>query len=101
MQVDVNGTNVGVGVIGLIMEVEVDGLGPDVVTVPAQLAMAGGVSNPNRGVTEKVAQAADRIKFVMGPGRGQGLAYRLVVRDQLRYVFKHSVVEHGELQHLC
>lgn len=86
MQVDVNGTNVGAGVIGLTWEVELDGLGANVVSVPAQLEAAGNVLNVNRSATEKAVQAPDRLKFVMGPGRGQGLTFRLIVRDQLRYV---------------
>jgi hypothetical protein len=82
----VNGTNVGAGLIGLSLSVEVDGLQSDIVTIPVQSMTPGGVLNPVRSTSEKVLQAPDRIEFVMRPGRGQGLTFWLVVRDQLRFV---------------
>ncbi len=87
-----NGTNVGVGLIGLQLEVEVDGVAPDPVTVPVFSLVAGGVVNPIRGPDERAIQSPDRIKFTMVPGRGLGLSYRLVVRDLFRFVHLPVVV---------
>jgi hypothetical protein len=84
VQVNVNATNVGAGLIGLHLEVEVDGVAPDLVVLPLTAMVPGGVANPDRALGEAVVQNDDQLRFQMAPGRGQGLAYRLVVRDLIR-----------------
>ena len=86
VQVSVNGTNIGAGLIGLSLLVEVDGLGPDLVTLPLTALTPGGVLNPVRSPGEPVVQGPDRLRFTMAPGRGAGLSYRLLVRDLVRCV---------------
>ena len=81
-----NGTNIGAGLIGLSLLVEVDGLGPDLVTLPLTALTPGGVLNPVRSPGEPVVQGPDRLRFTMVPGRGAGLSYRLLVRDLVRCV---------------
>jgi hypothetical protein len=87
VQVSVNGTNIGAGLIGLSLLVEVDGLGPDLVTLPLTALTPGGVLNPVRSPGEPVVQGPDRLRFTMVPGRGAGLSYRLLVRDLVRCVW--------------
>jgi hypothetical protein len=81
LQVDVNAANVGAGLIGMAMEIEVDGVGADLVYVPLTSMRMGGVANPDRAPTQALVQNPDRLRFVMPPGRGEGLSYRVVVRD--------------------
>ncbi len=51
---------------------------------PARSRPAGGIANPDRSPEDKVVQWPDRMRFTMEPGRGEGLSYRLVVKDLVR-----------------
>jgi hypothetical protein len=89
-EVAVNGSNIGAGVVGLDFSIEVDGLSNDVVSLPLVSLVPGGIVNPVRSPTERALQAPDVMRFKMVAGRGQGLAYRLVVRDLLSEVTLRS-----------
>jgi hypothetical protein len=82
-EVFVNGSNIGAGVIGLDFGIELNGLANDLIVLPLTGLVGGGVVNKNRDPSEKVVQAPDSLKFTMVAGRGQGLTYRLVIRDLL------------------
>jgi hypothetical protein len=84
-QVSVNGTNVGAGVFGVTYEIEVDGVLPDVLTIPVRFLQPGGIANPGRAYGAAVLQHADRVVFLLPQGRGVGLTYQLVVRDEIRW----------------
>jgi hypothetical protein len=88
--VTLNGTNVGLNQLGVAVDVEIDGLRSDVVTVKVESALAGELVNPDPSDDSAVSQLPDTLTFIMPPGRGQGLVYRLVVRDQLRSVINCS-----------